>query len=387
MKKTPSLIPILLCTFLTFASAGAAVAAKIPDPPDVEARSYVVMDFASGEILASREPHQRVEPASITKVLLAYIVYDEVAKGRLSWDETALISEKAWRQGKDSSESRMFLDLGSRVKLGDLINGIVIQSGNDASVAMAEHVAGSEEAFATLMNQYAARLGMKNSNFTNAPGMPDPEHYTTAYDIALLGRALIRDFPDEYKRYSVREFTYNEIKQSNRNLLLGMDPGADGLKTGYTSAAGYCLLSSIKRDEQRLITAVMGTRSKRYRAQASLELMNWGFRFFDSVPLFGPQNPIAKVRVWKGVEPQLEVGAPTMNLLLARGAREKVKFKTEVDEPLLAPVALNQSVGTVSVMLDDKPIKQAPLIALKQIEAGSLFQRLSDQIRMWLSSN
>lgn len=374
----------ILLGFLFLSSA--AQAAPIPEAPNVEARSYVVMDFASGEILASREPHLRVEPASITKVMLAYIAYDEVAKGRLKWDDTALISEKAWRQGKDSSESRMFLNLGSRVKLEDLIRGIVIQSGNDASVAMAEHIAGSEDAFAELMNQYAQRLGMKNSHFTNAPGMPHPEHYTTAYDIALLGRALIRDFPEDYKRYSERDFTYNGIKQGNRNILLNMDPGADGIKTGHTSSAGYCLLSSIQRDDRRLITAVMGTKSMRYRAQASLELMNWGFRFFDSVSLFGPQNPVASVRVWKGTEPQLSVGAPALSLLLPRGSREKLQFKTVVNEPLVAPVAQNQAIGTIGIVLDDKTVKEVPLIALQDIPAGSLFQRLSDQVRMWLAN-
>lgn len=377
-------LPLVL--LLSMLLCGQAHAAQIPDAPAVEARSYVVMDFASGEVLASREPDLRVEPASITKVMLAYVVYDEVAKGRLKWDDTALISEKAWRQGKDSSESRMFLDLGSKVKLEDLIRGIVIQSGNDASVAMAEHVAGSEEAFAELMNQYAKRLGMKNTNFTNAPGMPHADHYTTAYDIALLGRALIRDFPDDYKRYSERDFTYNGIKQGNRNILLDMDPGADGIKTGHTSSAGYCLLSSIQRDERRLITAIMGTKSMKYRAQASLELMNWGFRFFDTVTLFGPQSPLASVRVWKGTEAQLAIGAQPLSLLLPRGATERLKFETKVNEPVLAPVALNQTIGTVSISLDGKPLRQLPLLALKDIPAGSLVQRLSDQVRMWLAN-
>ncbi|MGQ0697427.1 MAG: D-alanyl-D-alanine carboxypeptidase family protein [Panacagrimonas sp.] len=377
---------LLVLIFACLAAAPApALAAKVPDPPGVDAKSYVVLDYASGEVLAQRDGDARVEPASITKVLLSYIVYDEIKKGRMKWDDPVLISEKAWRQGKDSSESRMFLNIGSHVPLKDLIDGIVIQSGNDASIAVAEHVAGSEDAFAELMNQYAQKLGMKNSHFTNAPGMPNAEHYTTAHDLTLLGRALIRDFPEEYKRYAVKEYIYNGIKQGNRNILLDMDRGADGIKTGHTSTAGYCLLSSIKREDRRLITAVMGTPSIKYRAQASLELMNWGFRFYESVKLFGPGNPLANVRVWKGAESQLAVGAPALSLALPRGTQDQLKFTTQVNEPVLAPVALNQKLGTVSVTLNGKPLRNLPLVALKPVPAGSLFQRGSDQVRMWLS--
>lgn len=365
--------------------AAPAFAAKIPDPPSIEAKSYVLMDYATGEVLAEHNADARVEPASITKVLLTYVVYDEVRRGRAKWDDEVLISEKAWRQGIDSSESRMFLNVGSRVKLEDLVHGIVIQSGNDASIAVAEHLAGSEDAFAELMNQYAKKLGMKNSHFTNAPGMPDPDHYTTARDLAILGRALIRDFPKDYEVYAHREFVYNGIRQGNRNMLLDMDRGADGIKTGHTQAAGYCLLSSVKRDNRRLIAAVMGTSSMKYRAQASLELINWGFRFFENVPLFGPGNPLATARVWKGAEAQLPVGAAPVVLNLPRGAKDSLQFQTQVHAPLVAPVALNQAVGQVVVSVDGKPVRKLPLVALKAIPEGSLFQRMSDQVRMWLA--
>lgn len=374
----PAFLFALLC-------ASPAFAAKIPDPPEIDGKSYVLMDYATGEILAERNGDARVEPASITKVLLTYIVYDEVRKGRVKYDDEVLISEKAWKQGIDSSESRMFLNVGSKVKLEDLVHGIVIQSGNDASVAVAEHMAGSEDAFAELMNQYAKKLGMKNSHFTNAPGLPDPDHYSTAHDLALLGRALIRDFPEDYKVYAQRHLVYNGIKQDNRNMLLDMDKDADGIKTGHTSSAGYCLLSSIKRDDRRLIAAVMGTSSKKYRAQASLELMNWGFRFFETVNLFGPDNPLVKVRVWKGAEGELALGSPAITLLLPRGAKDQLQFKTQVNEPVMAPVALNQALGSVSLTVEGQPARKLPLVALKEVPAGSLFQRLSDQVRMWLA--
>ena len=385
MKTLP--LPVFLLTFfvLAFPARVSAAASKIPDPPAIDARSWVLMDYASGEILAEKNGDARAEPASITKVLLTYIVYDEVKKGRVKWNDEVLISEKAWRQGKDSSESRMFLNIGSKVALEDLVHGIVIQSGNDASVAVAEHLAGSEDAFAELMNQYAQKLGMKNSHFTNAPGLPDPDHYSTARDIAILGRALIRDFPEDYKVYAQREFIYNGIKQGNRNILLDMDRGADGIKTGHTSSAGFCLLSSIKREDRRLVAAVMGTPSMKYRAQASLELMNWGFRFFETATLFGPDKPLATVRVWKGAESQLAVGATPMSLLLPRGGKDQLQFKTQVNEPVIAPVKLNQTLGTVEVTMDGKTVRKLPLVALKEVPAGSLFQRLSDQVRMWIA--
>ncbi|MGQ0618325.1 MAG: D-alanyl-D-alanine carboxypeptidase family protein [Panacagrimonas sp.] len=378
MKRLASL---LLCTLFSFT----VLAEKVPDPPKIDARSWVLMDYAGGTVLAEKEADLRVEPASITKVLLTYIVYDEVRKGRIKYDDEVLISEKAWKQGIDSSESRMFLNIGSRVRLEDLVHGIVIQSGNDASVAVAEHLGGSESAFVELMNQYAARLGMKNSHFTNAAGLPDPDHYTTARDIALLGRALIRDFPEDYKVYAQRDFVYNGIKQGNRNILLNMDPGADGIKTGHTSTAGYCLLSSIRREDRRLIAAVMGTPSMKYRAQASLELMNWGFRFFETANLFGPSKPLATVRVWKGIESQLDLVAQGTPLLVPRGTRDSLQFKTEIVERVMAPVAANQSLGSVTVLSSEgQVLRKLPLLASRAIPEGSFFQRLSDQVRMWI---
>ena len=274
-------------TVLAAAPVGAAV--SIPEAPAIESKAYALIDFDSGELLAGNNPDARVEPASITKVLTTYVAFDEIRKGRLKLDDTALISEKAWRQGKDSSESRMFLTLGSRVKIEDLLRGIIIVSGNDASIALAEHLAGSEEAFADLMNDAAKKLGMANSHFVDSSGLPHPDHYTTARDLAILGRALIREFPEHYKMYSERSFKYGiDRPQENRNGLLNKDPSVDGIKTGHTNAAGYCLLTSASRDGRRLISAVMGADSWAYREKASLELLNWGFRFYESASLFGP---------------------------------------------------------------------------------------------------
>ncbi|TAJ52261.1 MAG: D-alanyl-D-alanine carboxypeptidase [Nevskiaceae bacterium] len=360
--------------------------AAIPDPPALQAASWALLDFQSGELLAQSNSDSRVEPASITKVLTTYIVFDEIKKGRIKLDDMAFISEKAWRQGIDSSESRMFLNVGSRVRVEDLLHGVITQSGNDASVALAEHVAGGEGAFADLMNQYAAKLGMKNSHFMNAPGMPDPEHYTTAHDVTLLGRALIHDFPDYYKWFSLPDFTYNGIKQGNRNILLTMDRSVDGIKTGHTNAAGYCLLSSASRDGRRLVAAVMGTESQKYRAEASLELLNWGFRFFESVKLLGADQPSGSVRVWKGLVNDVQVGTlEPIYLSLPRGAAEKVEAQPQVDGTLIAPLSQGQHIGTVNISVDGKLVKSQPLVVLQAVAAGSWWKRLIDTIRLWFA--
>lgn len=361
-----------------------ATRAAIPDPPALEATSYVLYDYASGEVLAESNPTLKAGPASITKVMLSYIVFDEIKKGRIKLDDLVTISEKAWRQGKDSTESRMFLDLGSRVKVEDLLHGIITQSGNDASVALAEHVAGSESAFADLMNQYAERLGMKDSHFTNAPGMPDEQHYSSARDLTLLGAALIRDFPEYYPWFSLPSFSYNGIQQANRNLMLGMDRSVDGIKTGHTEAAGYCMLSSAKREDRRLIAAVMGTKSQKYRAEASLELLNYGFRFFESVKLMGKDSPAGTVQLWKGEADTVQVGTlDPVYLSLPRGSAEKATLKPEVTGRLVAPLTAGQEVGKVEILVDGKTVRTAPLVVLADTPAGGFFKRLWHTIRLW----
>ena len=383
MKKLAALLILAGC-------AVNAAALPVPAAPAIDATSYALLDFQSGELIAGSNPDARVEPASITKVMTVYIAFDEIKKGRMKLDDTALVSEKAWRQGKDSSESRMFIEVGTRVKIEDLLRGIIIASGNDASVALSEHMAGSESVFAEMMNQYAKKLGLNNTHFADASGLPSPDHYTTARDLTLLGRALIRDFPDMYRIFAERSYQYSgapKVKaQPNRNGLLEKDPSVDGIKTGHTSSAGYCLLASAQRDGRRLISAVMGAKTWAGRETASLELLNYGFRFYESVAMFGPNQPITTVRAWKGTEEQLPLGVmPTLTLSLPRGSREQLQYTPQVTEQAVAPITAGQKLGTVTITLDGKPLRTEPLVALKSIPEGSLWQRISDSVRMMVN--
>lgn len=376
------LASLALLTGLPLFAAAAPIA--IPEAPSLDAKSYALLDFDSGELLAGSNPDAQVEPASITKVMTVYIAFDEVRKGRLKMDDTALVSEKAWKQGIDSSESRMFLDLGSRVKIEDLLRGIIIQSGNDATVALSEHLAGSESAFAELMNEYAKQLGMKNTHFADASGMPNPAHYTTAHDLTILARALIHDFPEQYKMFAEREFVWHGIKQQNRNGLLEKDPSVDGIKTGHTNAAGYCLLASAKRDGRRLISAVMGGGSWAYREQASLELLNYGFRFFETASLLGPTAPAATLKVYKGAEDTITVGTlEPVALTLPRGAKEQLQVQQQIEARAIAPITAGQVLGKATITLDGKTLKTVDLVAMKDVPAGSFWRRVIDQIKLW----
>ena len=377
---------LLLAAATVIAAGAPARAITIPEAPSIDAKSYAVLDFDSGELLVGKDPDARVEPASITKVLTTYIAFDEIKKGRLKLEDTALISEKAWRQGKDSSESRMFLTLGSRVKVEDLLRGIIIASGNDASIALAEHLAGSEDAFADLMNEYAKRLGMANSHFVDASGLPHPEHYTTARDLAILGRALIHDFPDGYKIYSEKSFKYGiDHPQENRNGLLFKDPTVDGIKTGHTMSAGYCLLSSASRDGRRLISAVMGAKTWAYREQASLELLNYGFRFWETSSLFGPAAAVGTIKVYKGEAAEVQVGTlEPVNITLQRGAKETMQVVPELDARAIAPIAAGTVLGHATITVDGKPVRSVELVALTEVKSGGFWRRLIDQIKLWL---
>ncbi|ULQ46765.1 D-alanyl-D-alanine carboxypeptidase [Flagellatimonas centrodinii] len=372
----------LLALLIVATVPALAAAASVPEPPDIEASSYVLMDFHSGQVLATRNGRTAVEPASITKVMTVYVAFDELKAGHIALDDEVLISERAWR----SEGSRSFVEVGKRVRLEDLLHGIIIQSGNDASIALAEHIAGDESVFAQLMNKHAKRLGMKDTHFTNASGLPDPDLLTTAHDIALLSQALIRDFPDLYPWFKDTEFVYNGIRQRNRNLLLYEDRTVDGIKTGHTNAAGYCLAASAIRDDRRLITVVMGTESPRARTRASRALLEYGYRFFETAQLFGADQPVDTLRIYKGASEQLKVGVTApIALSLPRDAGSRLQVSHTVEGPLEAPVQVGQRVGTVTVTLDGETLRSQPMVALETIAEGSLWQRAADTVRLWLA--
>ena len=372
----------LFVSFLLLLWTTAALAAPIPvpAPPQINATSYVLMDFDSGRLLASSNPDQRVEPASITKVMTAYVAFRQLADGDLKLDEQVTISEKAWR----SEGSRTFLKVGSQIDVETLIKGMIVQSGNDASIALAEHIAGAEESFAGLMNQYAQQIGMRNSHFMNATGLPDPNHYTTAHDIALLAQAMIRDFPEQYRWYSIRSFLFNGIEQSNRNRLLWRDASVDGLKTGHTSSAGFCLAASAKRDQMRLITVVMGTPSDNARMNDSQALLNYGFRFYSTHRLYGAGETVTEAPVWMGKVNRIGLSLnKDLYITVPRGQYEGVKTQAEVQDRLVAPLAADGPIGKLVVRFNDDPLLEAPLYPQQAVEKGNLFKRLWHWLLMW----
>ena len=373
----PRRIPLF---FLLWAAAMLAQAeALMPSPPKLAAKSYVLMDFHSGQFLVSKNPDQRMDPASLTKIMTAYVVFNELKNGNIGLDDKVHISEKAWR----TEGSRMFVEVNSEVPVRELLKGMVIQSGNDASVALAEHVAGSEEAFASLMNKHAKRLGMKNTHFVNATGLPHENHYTTARDLALLAQALIRDFPEFYKLNSQKEYRYNGITQYNRNKLLWRNPHVDGVKTGHTKAAGYCLVASAKKDDMRLISVVMNTASEKARATESQKLLKYGFRFFSTHRLYEANKPLTRLPIWKGERSELPVGlSEPLYVTIPRGQYDNLKATMNVDETIVAPVEKGQEFGTVDISLEGKPVAQRPLISLESIPEGGVFTRLKDTVLM-----
>jgi D-alanyl-D-alanine carboxypeptidase (penicillin-binding protein 5/6) len=355
--------------------------ADAPPPPPIAARAWLLVDFASGQPIVAHNPDERVEPASLTKLMTAYIVFDALKKKAIALDQAAPVSVRAWKAGG----SRMFIEPRKPVTVDELLRGMIVQSGNDATIALAELVAGSEEVFAQMMNREASRLGMKNSSFTNASGWPDPKHYSTARDLATLASALIRDFPNEYAMYSTKEYRYNNITQPNRNRLLWLDPNVDGVKTGYTEAAGYCLIASARRGPRRLVSVVLGTNSDGLRAQESQKLLNYGFQFYDSARLYEKGQQVGTLRVWKGASNELKAGmAEDLYLVLPRGDSQKLKADFVSEQPLVAPVAAGRRVGTIRLSLDGKPLGEHPVVALETVEAAGAFGRAWDSLRLWL---
>lgn len=360
-----------------------------PQPPSVTGTAWILIDDATGQVLAGHNEEQRVEPASITKVMTSYVVSAELAAGNISVDDEVPISENAWRGGGGGTDgSTSFLPVNSKVRLGDLLKGMIIQSGNDASIALAEYVAGSEAAFADLMNAYAKKLGLNDTHYVNSHGLSAPDHYTTAHDIARLSHHLINDFPEDYAYYAVKEFTFNGIRQFNRNSLLWKDSAVDGIKTGHHSGAGYCLAASAKRGEQRLISVVMGSPSEKQRAEDSYALLNWGFRFFETHKLYDAGQPVSEPTLWKGETETLRLGLEQPLLLtVPRGRYDAVKAEMDLPRQLVAPFTKGQQVGVLRLSLDDKPLVERRLVALDDAPEAGFFKRISDGFWLWWESD
>ena len=348
-----------------------------PKAPVISAKSYILQDFASGHILAAVNAEQRLPPASITKLMTAYIVSNEISSGNISLEDEVLISEKAWRM----VGSRSFIEVKTKVTVGVLLRGMIIQSGNDAAVALAEHIAGSEDTFSQMMNQYAQQLGMFDTNYQNSTGLPGKEHYTTAKDIAILSTAVIRDFPDHYAWYAEKEFTYNNIKQPNRNKLLWRDKSVDGLKTGHTQEAGYCLAASAERQGVRLISVVLGADSENARAQETQKLFNYGFRFFETHVLYGAGQEITTNKAWKGSTNIVSLGLEKpLAITVPRGSYKELVATTNVNLPFIAPIIKGQALGNVEIHLEGKLVATRILVAIEAIEAGTWWRRLIDTL-------
>ena len=357
-----------------------APASAIPAAPAIAAKSWILHDFDSGQTLAASNPQQRAEPASITKLMTAYLVFSAIREKKLSGDQQVTVSERAWK----TEGSRMFVEPKRPVTVKELIRGMVVQSGNDASIALAETVSGSEAAFVEAMNREAQRLEMKNTHFANSTGMAHPQHYTTAQDLALLAAAVIRDFPEHYLLYSQRQFRYNNITQMNRNRLLWSDPTVDGVKTGYTENAGYCLVSSARRGERRVISVVLGAASEAARAAESQKLLNHGFQAYDGVRVYAANQPVTTIRVWKGTANTLKAGfLQDFHLALPKGAGDKLKATMDSVQPLLAPVRTGQRVATLKLRLDNQPYGEFPVVALEDVPVAGILGRGWDAIRLF----
>ena len=377
MKQILRLMTTAMALF-ALASAGAQM--PVPSAPTLSARSHVLVDHASGQTLAAHNENEPMEPASLTKLMTAYVVFRSLKDGRISLQDEVPVSEKAWR----TPGSRMFIEVDTRVPVELLLQGMIVQSGNDASVALAEYVAGSEATFAELMNQYARELGMLNSRFLNATGLPADGHLTTAADIARLARAIISEFPDFYHWYSQREFTYNGITQKNRNALLWRDPSVDGMKTGMTDSAGYCLVTSAQRDNMRLISVVLGTKSATARANDSQALLNYGFRFFETRLLYPAGGKVTEARVWKGQTEQASLGVRNdLYVTIPRGSYDQIRTRLELPEPLIAPVGTDARIGQLNVDLGGQTLAQTDLFALAGVDTGSLWRQAWDSVLLW----
>lgn len=366
----------------------ASASAQTVPAPTVAAKSWLLLDATSGQVIAAQDPDARIEPASLTKVMTAYVTFAALRDKRLTLDTMVNVSVRAWKV--DASSSKMFIDPKVPVSVNDLLHGLMIQSGNDAAVALAEAVAGDEGTFVTLMNREAERLGMKNTRWANPHGLPDANNYSTARDLSVMASSVIRDFPEFYKIDSIKQFTYNKITQQNRNRLLWLDPTVDGMKTGHTDSSGYSMIASARRPngnagQRRLISVVLGTASDSVRTQESQKLLNWGFQNFDTVKLYSKGQAVSTVPVWKGSESNVKLGF-TRDVLVTvpKGVAGKMKPVLERKDPLVAPLARNSQVGTLKMMVDGKPLIALPVVALDEVQEASIFGRAWDSLRLWM---
>jgi serine-type D-Ala-D-Ala carboxypeptidase (penicillin-binding protein 5/6) len=372
-------MPRILAALLVLLLSRAALA-DAPVPPALGARAWLLLDATSGQVLASRNPDERIEPASLTKLMTAYIAFSALRARALAPAQAIRVSERAWH----ASGSRMFIEPNKTVTVQELLRGMIIQSGNDACIALAEAIAGSEQAFVERMNREAARIGMKNTHFTNASGLPQPDHYSTTSDLALLASVLIRDYPEYYKLYSEREYRYNDITQLNRNRLLWLDPNVDGMKTGHTESAGYCLIASARRGERRLLSVLVGAASERLRTEESQKLLNFGFQAYEAFRLYPKDQEISQLAVWRGSERSLRAGlAADLYVTVPTGTADKLHAEIVSEQPLVAPLATGQRVGTLRVAHEGKTLGEYPVIALENVAVAGILQRTWDGIALW----
>ena len=374
------MLRISLLLILGAFTFGAIAAAQTVPPPPIAARAYILMDYNSGQVLAESKADERMEPASLTKLMTSYVLDKELQGGRIKISDPVTISERAWRM----EGSRTFVPVGKQASVEDLLKGMIIQSGNDATVALAEYAGGSEAVFVSMMNREAQRLGLTGTHFMDSTGMPNPQHYSTARDLAVLTRAIIRDFPDHYQLYSKREFTYNGITQHNRNTLLWRDKSVDGVKTGHTESAGYCLVASAQQGDMRLISVVLGTDSENARAEESEKLLSYGFRFFETHRVYAANQALSTVHVWKGEAENLPLGLQQeLYITIPRGEYNKLDAKLKLQQPIIAPAAKGAKYGDLNISLDGQTVAARPLVALKGVAEGGLFRRAVDDIKLW----
>jgi len=373
---------ILLFAGLLLSATAFALPPQMPAAPALSAKSYLLYDYTSSQVLVNQNAEARMEPASLTKLMTAYLVFDALKHGTLLPEQNLTVPAAAVRN-TGSGESRMLLKAGQSVTVGELLRGLIVQSGNDAAVTLALNIAGSEAGFVDLMNREAKRLGMNNTHFANPVGLPDAQHYSSAFDLALLAAAIVRDYPQHYALFGLRDYTFNNVAQANRNRLLWIDPYADGLKTGHTETAGYCLVGSVKRDNRRLISVLLGASSDNLRATESQKLLNFGFQYFDAVRLYQKDQPVTTVRIWKGTKSHLKVGfRQDLFLTIPRGKLAQFKATMETRQPILAPVSGGQPLGVLKLALDGKPYAEFPLVALEDAPLANVFSRGWDSIRL-----